>query len=589
MIKQIILSAVLAAIAACELFAVPAPRNLQTLTQPDGSTITVRMIGDERFHTFVTADDALPLARLDNGEFRYRLPDGSVSPVVAHDLGSRTAAEAAFIRDNSSRLSVEALYEAVRIEKPLRFNGPKASVAEKASAAQAPLAATFSDCPSLGTRKIPVIFAQYTDVKFSSLDPIDAFKTYFNEGSSSARQYFIDNSNGEYVPQFDLYGPVTLPNNRAYYGDNDRWGDDLRPGQMVADACTALDSQINFADYDTDGDGYVDAVIILYAGNGEQYTYNNIPEAIWPHKWELSSSDYRRTLNLDGVRINNYGCFNELYGTSATTTKIDGIGVFCHEFSHALGLPDLYGTSAASQNYYGMGYWSLMCDGCYNNNGYTPVGYSAYDKWFMGWIDLPEAVDNTHYTLPPFGIGLDDTDQALKITNPADNNEWFVVENRPRQGWYRYNDADGLLIYRVSYSQSIWRSNTVNNTTTGRYVPICADNKASIYNENGDLWPYGSNTALTNKSVPAMKGYNGYTVDRPLTEMQRNSDGTISFWFAKSDTDPSGIHDVATDESSTDSAARWYNLQGLEMNPSALTPGIYIRRTATTSEKIIIR
>lgn len=533
--KPILIAAATAVLAAFQMNAAPAFPGKKTVTQPDGTTIEVRVVGDERFHTLVTDADALPIARDADGEYRYRMADGSLSTVAAHNLGERTAAEADFLRANRADISVDRLAERQRAINPKRFENAiaarKAKVPARAGAAKAPLADQFTDCPTTGVRRIPVIFVQYTDIKFKSTDPKQTFATYFNEGASSGRQYFVDNSNGVYQPQFDLYGPVTLPNNRKYYGGNDYYDNDQRPGQMVVDACTALDGQINFKDYDTNGDGYVDAVILLYAGNGEQYTYNNIPDAIWPHKWELSSSDYGKTLTLDGVKIDNYGCFNELYGASASTTKIDGIGVFCHEFSHALGLPDLYGTDYYSQDYYGMGSWSLMCNGCYNNDGYTPVGYTAYDKWFNGWIDeIPEATANTQYSMPVFNTGVAANDQPLRISNPSNANEWFVIENRANTGWNRYDQDEGLLIYRVTYNRTVWANNTVNNTPTGYYVPLCADNSASYKTEDSDLWPYNNKTELSGTTTPALKPYSGSALNRSISEMTRNADGTISFW-----------------------------------------------------------
>lgn len=233
--------------------AAPAFPGKKTVTQPDGTTIEVRMVGDERFHTLVTDTDALPIARDADGEYRYRMADGSLSAVAAHNPGERTAAEADFLRANIAEISVARLAERQRAINPKRFENAiaarKAKAPARAGAAKAPLADQFTDCPTTGVRHIPVIFVQYTDIKFKSSDPKQTFATYFNEGASSGRQYFIDNSNGVYQPQFDLYGPVTLPNNRKYYGGNDSYTDsDQRPGQMVADACTALDGQINFKD-----------------------------------------------------------------------------------------------------------------------------------------------------------------------------------------------------------------------------------------------------------------------------------------------------------------------------------------------------
>lgn len=205
--------------------------------------------------------------------------------------------------------------------------------------------------------------------------------------------------------------------------------------------------------------------------------------------------------------------------------------MFCHEFSHALGLPDLYGTDYYSQDYYGMGSWSLMCNGSYNNDGYTPVGYTAYDKWFNGWIDeIPEATANTQYTMPVFNTGVAANDQPLRITNPSNANEWFVIENRAKTGWNRYDQDEGLLIYRVTYNRTVWANNTVNNTPTGYYVPLCADNSASYKNEDTDLWPYNNKTELSGTTTPALKPYSGAALNRSISEMTRNADGTISFW-----------------------------------------------------------
>ena len=325
--KPILIAAATAVLAAFQMNAAPAFPGKQTVTQPDGTTIEVRVVGDERFHTLVTDADALPIGRDADGEYRYRMADGSLSAVAAHNIGERTAAEADFLRANITDISVARLAERQRAINPKRFENAiaarKAKAPARAGAAKAPLADQFTDCPTTGVRRIPVIFVQYTDIKFKSSDPKQTFATYFNEGASSGRQYFIDNSNGVYQPQFDLYGPVTLPNNRKYYGGNDSYTDsDQRPGQMVADACTALDGQINFKDYDTNGDGYVDAVILLYAGNGEQYTYQNIPDAIWPHKWELSSSDYGKTLTLDGVKIDNASAVQEQIAKHRPNDKV---------------------------------------------------------------------------------------------------------------------------------------------------------------------------------------------------------------------------------------------------------------------------
>lgn len=165
--KPILIAAATAVLAAFQMNAAPAFPGKQTVTQPDGTTIEVRVVGDERFHTLVTDADALPIGRDADGEYRYRMADGSLSAVAAHNLGERTAAEADFLRANIADISVARLVERQRAINPKRFENAiaarKAKAAARAGAAKAPLADQFTDCPTTGVRRIPVIFVQYTD------------------------------------------------------------------------------------------------------------------------------------------------------------------------------------------------------------------------------------------------------------------------------------------------------------------------------------------------------------------------------------------------------------------------------------------
>jgi hypothetical protein len=241
------------------------------------------------------------------------------------------------------------------------------------------------------------------------------------------------------------------------------------------------------------------------------------------------------------VKVDKFAVFNELNGTNLS--KIDGIGTFCHEFSHCLDLPDFYDTNYG--NHFGMGHWSLMDYGSYNNDGYTPLGYSAYEKAFMGWIDIEEAKENTLYTLPVFNQKDITTDKAVKLTNSKDSNEYYILENRANQGWDEYMPAEGLMITHVTYSASAWEGNTVNDYDLQRMTIIPADNSLKMYKESGnyyidesslkgDLWPYGGANELTDTSTPAAKVNTGSYMGKPITSITKNSDGTISFWAMKS-------------------------------------------------------
>ena len=416
--KKLILTAVGVAMAATTAFGVPARRDWRTFTQTDGTTITVRLVGDENFHAYVTAD----------GNFRYITADGTTS-AIAHDAANRDEAENSFVATNACTL--KSLHQASMATPRRAREISKANENE-------------SQVPTLGAPRIPVLLLAYADYDFrDGKNAINTFTEFFESGDESARQYFVDQSNGKYTPQFDIYGPYTLSKNRSAYGGN--IGDyDRGVGTMVGEGCQGLDNSIDFSKYDNDGDGECDVVIVIYAGDGE--ASSDAPDAanaVWPCQWELSSSDFGKSLRLDGVKVDKFGVFNELSGFDLS--EIDGIGTFCHEFSHCLGLPDFYCTNDYS-NYFGMSDWSLMDYGCYNNEGYTPIGYSAYEKNFMGWIDYVEPQDNTRYTLPVFNSKNAANDVALKITNPTNSNEYYIVENRARQGWDRYIYGEGLAL-----------------------------------------------------------------------------------------------------------------------------------------------
>lgn len=507
---------------------VTARKGIYTITQSDGSTIEVIKIGDERRHIYLTTD-GIPVGRTSSAADFYYLTTSGLSTLKAHNAGERSHAEQTFLSENAAELSGQQILRS------------RASSRVKMQSAT-PLKKT-GEVVNKGQARIPVLLVQYSDKKFLDSNPRSTFEKFFRDGSTSARQYFEDQSNGLFQPQFDVYGPYTLSGKRATYGGNDYWGNDKGVGTMVAQACIGLAGQIDFSKYDNDGDGECDTVIVLYAGEGE--ASSDVDESVWPCQWDLASSDYGKSLNYNSTKINRFAVFNELNVMSGAP-KVEGIGTFCHEFSHCLGLPDFYDTQYTG--HFGMASWSLMDSGSYNDDGYTPIGYSAYEKEFMGWLKIDDASENTNYALPVFNSGNAATDKAVKITNPADANEYYIIENRARQGWDTYIPADGLMISHVTYSQSAWDGNTVNDYDLQRMTLVPADGELKLnrytyggetYYEPdeqsllGDLWPYGNANELTDESTPSFSPNTGRAIGMPVTEMTRNNDGSISFWIAK--------------------------------------------------------
>lgn len=507
---------------ALSLAAVPARQVTKTYTQSDGSNITVTFMGDEWLSAFVT-DDGLTVSRAQNGDFYYRGVNGTTS-TMAHNSSQRSAAEHAFVAANRSNMTMGALaslpsYQSIR------------------NSARMPRRVGTTQVPTTGSPRIPILLVQFSDKPMAN--QVSTFEAQYTAGNSSAYKYFYDQSHGVYQPQFDVYGIYTLPNTRATYGAHGTRPDgkecnDVGVAAMVCDGIEQAGDDIDWSLYDNDGDGQVDVCIVVYAGVGEAQAYGIMPDAVWPCQWNLYSGWYygdgTGPAYRNNVTIDRFAVFNELTGSNDNGTAIDGVGTFCHEFSHCLGLPDFYETTYAN-DYYGMGSWSLMCSGCYNNDGYTPCGYTAYEKNFMGWMDLVEPMENTKYTLSD--ITQEDA-QAVKITNPQNSDEYYILENRQQTGWNAYMQSKGLMVTHVTYNATAWARNAVNNDMPQRMTIIPADNKLSGYNEYGDLYPYRGNNSLTDNSTPAAALNTGQSfMGQPVTEITQQSNGKVSFWYMK--------------------------------------------------------
>ncbi len=514
------LSLVALAVWASGALAVPAKRVTRTITLSDGSCVTVTLTGDENQHYYCDAQGT-----------RYELQDD----------GRYVALTAAQATTRAMRANMRATDSDIR---------RKASLQRRTDALT-------------GEKRGLVILANFQDkqMTLTQSEFNDAFnKTGYSENGSigSVRDYFMAQSYNQLVINFDVVGPVQLQKEMSYYGKNDAYGNDLRPAEMVIEAIKAVDSQVDFADYDWDGDGLVDQVYVIYAGYGEAQGAS--ANTVWPHEWDLYSAqqygDGSGPQTMDGVFVNTYACSNELYGTSGKT--MDGIGTACHEFSHCLGLPDLYDTGGG--NNYGMGFWDLMCAGNYNGNGYVPAGYSSYERMAAGWLKPVEIKD---YTQVSALAALNEKAEAYIIYNQANRNEYYLLENRQLTEWDSQLAAAGMLVLHVDYDENAWLNNTVNNTASRQRMTIIpADGMCSENTEKRDTWPQANSTELTNKSYPAAKLYNANAdgtkfLNMPIRNITRNADGTIAFTAGEPDTDA-----IALPTISSDSDAPIYDLSG---------------------------
>ncbi|MDE6152749.1 MAG: M6 family metalloprotease domain-containing protein [Muribaculaceae bacterium] len=505
--------------------AVPAKRGIFTVTQPDGTTLRVQRVGDEHLHFLLTEDRQL-LVEGDDGAYYYSNlgNDGMLvnTGVLATDESQRTDAAHA-VMQSYDRVPVADI-------RAKRMQARRATASRAID--QSGMGRFSGNFPRTGKVRGLVILVEYSDVKFTLKDPYAYFYNMLNQegfsqygATGSARDYFLENSQNLFQPDFDVYGPYTLPQKQAYYGANVS-GEDKAPEDMIVHACKGLDSEINFADYDMDGDGYVDNVFVFYAGRGE--ASGGGANSVWPHQWELSS--VRKSFKLDGKWIDKYACTNE-YGSG----KPDGVGTFIHEFSHVMGLPDLYETNNANKSVT-PGEWSVLDYGPYNNDGRTPPNYSIFERNAMGWceprvLDGPESV-----TLENIAMSND-----ACIVPTTVSTEFFLIENRQNEGWDKYLPGHGMLIWHVDFKQNVWDQNSVNNTPSHMLVELeKADGPVRYEYYNGYAFPIeagwsfpgeASVTSFTNSTVPSMETWNGLDIDMPITDIAEKN-GIITFDIA---------------------------------------------------------
>ena len=551
LMKRILfLSAVL--LAAVEIYGVPAKRVVKTVSNSDGSIVDVMLCGDETFHFYATSD-GMPLIKTDRGyEYAHRF--GSAlrgTGVLAHRSSERAISEQTFLHFNGAQnkhdvrelwASKNRYRNAQRLSRKNYFSSRRESLQNSISSnAPRRVPETSSE-----TKKGLVILVNFSDKKMTY--KISDFNSMFNdEGYSknkhigSVRDYFRDQSYGQLIIDFDIVGPYTLSNPMSYYGENkdQKEGEDLHPGLMVAEACNKANADVNFSDYDWDDDGEVDQVYVIYAGYGEASGADD--NTVWPHEWSLYFSDYGQSLKLDGVTIDTYACSNELAGTSGS--MMDGIGTACHEFSHCLGLPDLY--DAQGDNF-GMSVWSIMDYGCYNgpNNyeGNVPCAYTAYERFYSGWITPTELSDGCLIKdMNPITSSPD----SYIIYNDNNKNEYYLLTNIQQESWNTYAYGHGMIVIHVDYNETVWMDNEVNNTSSHqRCTIIAADNKTPSLGRDESTWeslsgdPYPGtsiNTSLTNTSTPSALLFNKNTdgrkfMNKPIEDIVE-ADGKISFTF----------------------------------------------------------
>ena len=564
--------------------------------QADGSVITVILRGDEHINWYTTLDGVLLVQGADNNYYIGKVEKSGnliATKQLAHEALTRSQAERNLIAKQDKEKFFAYVNKVAEESENAYNNSPltRGPIVDSGYGG-------VPYFPHTGSPKALVILAEFQDTTFTIQDTKEIFTNYLtNEGHftdtrygqdlnyKGVRGYFKDCSYGQFTPEFDVVGPIKLPKEQTYYGEGD---DNIEA--LMEDACSAIDSIVDFADYDANNDGMVDLVYIIYAGHSANYRGNKVSN-IWPKSGTVNISN-----TYDGKRICRYGVSNELNGSekiSKNKKKINGIGLFCHEFSHTLGLPDIYAykTPAEDQDDQGMEFWDLMDGGTEVRGGRVPASYLAWEREVMGWIKIDELKNDSSIENLK---SIDNGGKAYKIVNPNNSNEYIVLQSIQKGPWYQgWRDGTygkGLLAYRISYP-----SNKVNvfdfpNNVKGkpRVIPIPADGKilaaknATSYLEyinqhNGDLYPYNRIDYIS-----GFKMFDGSILEKSIVNIKENDGGDsnnnyVNFEF-KNGLVPTGIQLPSIFERRT-SDNRIYTLDGryVGTDASILPHGIYIQ------------
>ena len=560
--------------------------------QADGSVITVILRGDEHINWYTTLDGVLLVQGTDNNYYIGKVEKSGnliATQQLAHEALTRSQAERNLIAKQDKEKFFAYVNKIAEESENAYNNSPltRGPIIDSGYGG-------VPYFPHTGSPKALVILAEFQDTTFTIQDTKKVFTNYLmnedhfsdtrygqNQNYKGVRGYFKDCSYGQFTPIFDVVGPIKLPKAHDVYGaGNDRM--DL----LLADACAAVDGMVDFTKYDANNDGIVDLVYVIYAGHSAN-TSGNKDTNIWPKSGTITISN-----KFDGKSIRRYGVSNELNGsekTSKNNKKINGIGLFCHEFSHTLGLPDIYAyhTDAENQDNQGMEFWDLMDGGTEVRGGRVPASYLAWEREVMGWMNINELKNDTNIdSLKSINNG----GKAYKIVNPKNSNEYIVLQSIQKGPWYQgWRDGTygkGLLVYRVSY-----RSDKVNvfdfpNNVKGkpRVIPIPADGKIlaaanaggsiTTYTQqlNGDPYPYNGNNKIDKFTM-----YDGTILKRSISDIVENdAERHVSFKFKNNE--PTAIQSLSIVERST-SDNRIYTLDGryVGTDASILPHGIYIQ------------
>lgn len=513
------------------MWAGPVGESNAVYYQPDGTSFSVKITGDE-WLKIRTTEDGCAIINDNDGWWCYAKYDINGNIInTGYPVGNAPAhvkAEAQLIP-----------YEKLSQNAAKRRHVDTESGLETLKRMKQQAVTTKSGRSTIQKRGLALL-VQFSDTKFkfSKGDFVNLLnqKNYKNTGS--AKDYYEYQFGEGWEFNFDVSDIITLDYPSEHYGINDKDNQDTRPWEMVAEACRLADDHIDFSLYDQDDDGWVDNVYVFYAGLSESENTSQT-NLIWPHQYYIYSGKGKIYLTLDGKKIDRYACSSEISGTNSLT----GIGSFCHEYGHTFGLKDLYDTDYDDQGGWAPGVWrstSLMDGGNYNNNSATPPNFNCIEREMLGLSQATMLEAGKSYTLEP----IHKNGTFYRLDTDTDG-EYYLFECRSNELWDKYIGGNGMLVYHIdknlkttigSYSYNAWIQNQVNCVlehqgadlieADGRpeLITSIADLKKSI---TGIFFPTSRATSIGTEGAPQLTYWNGNVSNLAITGIKRSNTNIV--------------------------------------------------------------
>lgn len=526
--------------------AVIANSEPRTIIQPDGTELTLQLFGDEFYNYTMTADGYTVVFNSTSRMWEYAelSPEGKIVSTGLNAANGRKAPSSSW---GARPKLAHSQIENIRRQRMHTLETGKYD---------------YKKFRGL------VILVEYNDAPFSRDDIHNIFDEMVNkpeydgymtnnmipskvEYTGSVRDYYYENSNGEFNPQFDVVGPVRIDYSQHFARQSSG------AQSLVTAALRAADNQIDYSVYDTDGNNEVDMVYFIFSGGGSNFSGND-ETLLWPHASTVMG------LSLDGVSFGRYACSTELYGAPANKV-LDGIGTMCHEFSHVLGLPDFYDVDYATggQSVH-PAKWSVMASGSYLNKSRTPCGYSLFERYSLGFA-FPRVITQAgEYSITPLNSGI--VPDGCRINSSVEK-EYFLLESRVKTRWDEYLPGEGLLVHRVdSTNAEVWKNNKVNATPQHTYYTLLratpkttpTTTGMTVTDSDGDPFPGSGNvTKLDNATTPSLRSWTMVSTPLVIDNITQADDGTVCF-TVKADDVPTLMEDFAAMQPTTGDAQDIY-------------------------------